>query len=179
MTNRRPALIVIDMQNGFITAHSRHVIPKVVELVERWEAKGHPVVFTRYRNYAGSPFERLIHWAKLQGPPETDIVPELAEHAGRARAVIDKTIYSYFNDDGTALAARECWTDLVFCGIDTESCVLKSAVDAFERDLTPWVVVDAAASHAGQATHDAGLLVTRRFIGGGQLVRSEELLATL
>ncbi|WP_285787860.1 hypothetical protein [Micromonospora sp. NBRC 101691] len=42
MTIRRPALIVVDMQSGFITDHSRHVIPKVVELIERWEARGIP-----------------------------------------------------------------------------------------------------------------------------------------
>lgn len=175
MTSRRPALIVIDMQNGFITDHSRPVIPKVVDLVERWEAKGLPVVFTRYFNYPGSPFERLIHWSRLQAPPETEIVPELAEHANRARAVIDKTIYSYFNEEGAALTVQERWTDLVFCGVATESCVLKSAADAFERDLTPWVVADASASHAGQHAHAAGLLVTRRFIGDKQVVTSDEV----
>ncbi|MFJ6195387.1 isochorismatase family protein [Micromonospora sp. NPDC092111] len=55
MIETRAALIVIDMQNGFINDRSRRVIPKVVELVDRWEATGRPVVFTRYHNYAGSP----------------------------------------------------------------------------------------------------------------------------
>ncbi|WFE41502.1 cysteine hydrolase [Micromonospora sp. WMMD998] len=174
MSSTRAALIVIDMQNGFINDQSRHVIPKVVELVERWEATGQPVVFTRYHNYPGSPFERLIHWSKVQHAPETEIVPELQPHAVRARAVVDKRIYSYFNDEGMDLTAREGWTDLVFCGVATESCVLKSAVDAFERNLTPWLVTDASASHGGQPAHDAGLLVTRRFIGAHQLLTTEE-----
>ncbi|MEU8022407.1 hypothetical protein AB0B88_09315 [Micromonospora haikouensis] len=52
MSSTRAALIVIDMQNGFINDQSRHV--KVVELVERWEATGRPVVFTRYHDYPGS-----------------------------------------------------------------------------------------------------------------------------
>ncbi|MEV1145451.1 isochorismatase family cysteine hydrolase [Micromonospora sp. NPDC049799] len=176
MSETRAALIVIDMQNGFINDRSRHVIPKVVDLVERWEATGRPVVFTRYHNYPGSPFERLIHWSAVQGPPETEIVAELAEHAHRARAVIDKKTYSFFSDAGTELAEREGWTDLVFCGVATESCVLKSAADAFERDLTPWLVTDASASHGGQAAHEAGLLVARRFIGAGQLVTADTIL---
>lgn len=179
MNGTRPVLIVIDMQNGFINDQSRHVIPKVVELVERWEATGRPVIFTRYHNYPGSPFERLIHWSKVQHAPETEIVPELQPHAARARAVIDKRIYSYFTSEGADIAAREGWTDLVFCGVATESCVLKSAVDAFERDLTPWLVTDASASHGGPAAHDAGLLVARRFIGAGQLISASEVDAAV
>ncbi|MGC4809057.1 isochorismatase family cysteine hydrolase [Micromonospora sp. DT228] len=175
MSETRAALIVIDMQNGFINDRSRGVISKIVELVEHWEATGRPVVFTRYHNYPGSPFERLIHWSSVQHPPETDIVPELAQHASRARAVIDKKIYSYFSPEGAALAEEEGWTDLVFCGVATESCVLKSAVDAFERDVTPWLVTDACASHGGQAAHDAGLLVARRFIGAGQLIKIDDI----
>ncbi|WFF06326.1 cysteine hydrolase [Micromonospora sp. WMMD1076] len=163
-------MIVIDMQNGFINDRSGHVIPTVVELVERWEAMGRPVVFTRYYNYPGSPFERLIHWSGVQHPPETEIVPELSQHAARAQAVLDKHTYSYFTSEGADLAAREGWTDLVFCGVATESCVLKSTVDAFERDLTPWLVTDASASHGGPAAHEAGILVARRFIGAGQLI---------
>ncbi|GIJ25375.1 hydrolase [Micromonospora qiuiae] len=171
----RAALIVIDMQNGFINNRSRHVIPRVVDLVERWEATGRPVVFTRYHNYPGSPFETLIHWSAVQHPPETEIVPELSQHAARAQAMVDKRIYSYFTSEGADIAAREGWTDLVFCGVATESCVLKSAVDAFERDFTPWLVTDASASHGGPAAHDAGLLVARRFIGAGQLLDTEEV----
>ncbi|MFJ8832241.1 isochorismatase family cysteine hydrolase [Micromonospora aurantiaca] len=172
MSGKRAALIVIDMQNGFINDRSRHVIPKVVELVERWEATGRPIVFTRYYNYPGSPFERLIHWTRMQHSPETEIVPELSRHAARAH-VLDKPTYSYFTSEGADLAAREGWTDLVFCGVATESCVLKSAVDAFERDLTPWVVTDASASHGGPAAHEAGILVARRFVGAGQLIEAD------
>ncbi|MEV5822732.1 isochorismatase family protein [Micromonospora haikouensis] len=66
MYSTQAALIVIDMQNGFINDQSPHVIPKFVELVERWEATDRPVVFTRYHDYPSSPFERLIDWSKVQ-----------------------------------------------------------------------------------------------------------------
>ncbi|WP_422771998.1 isochorismatase family cysteine hydrolase [Plantactinospora sp. WMMC1484] len=172
MNVERAALVVIDMQNGFVNERSQHVVPKVVDLVQRWQAAGRPVVFTRYHNYPGSLYERLIHWSKVQAPPETDIVPELLPYAAVARGVIDKKIYSCFTPEFASLVEREGWTDLIFCGIATESCVLKSAVDAFEHSLTPWVVTDAAASHGGSVAHDAGLLVARRFIGSGQLIVS-------
>ncbi|MDH6579500.1 isochorismatase family cysteine hydrolase [Kitasatospora sp. MAP5-34] len=175
----RAALIVVDMQNGFLNDHTRHLVPVVADLVDQWTKAGRPVVFTRYLNYPGSPFERLIHWTRLRDAPETDLAPELHDRAHRAAAVIDKPAYSWFTPEGIALAAAEGWRDLIFCGVATESCVLKSAVDAFERDFTPWVVTDACASDAGPDVHDAGLRIARRFIGAGQLITTAQLLARL
>lgn len=170
------ALIVIDMQNGFVNHHSRHAVPAVAGLVRHWEAARRPVVFTRYHNYPGSPYERLFNWTRLQHPPETDLVPELADHAAHALAVIDKTGYSCFSPIACELISAHGWTDLVFCGIATEGCVLKSAADAFERSYTPWIVTDACASDAGPAVHEAGLLVARRLVGRHQLITTDALL---
>lgn len=175
MQERRSALVVIDMQNGFVNDRSRPVIPVVVDLVARWQRSGAPIVFTRYHNYPDSPFERLIGWSQLQDSPSVDLIPELAEAAETALAVVDKTIYSLFTTEAVALLEDRGWTDLVFCGIATESCVLKSAVDAFERGITPWIVTDGCASHAGPTAHEAGILVAGRFIGRGQLIRSSDV----
>jgi isochorismate hydrolase len=55
----------------------------------------------------------------------------------------------------------------------------KTAVDAFELDLTPWLVEDASASHASKAVHEAGVLVTQRFIGEGQIITTADIPAAL
>lgn len=173
------ALVVIDMQNGFVNHHSRHAVPAVCDLVARWSAAGRPVIFTRYFNYPDSPYERFFRWDRLQEPPETDIVPDLTEAAVHAHAVIDKTGYTLFTPEAAELVRQAGWTDLVFCGIATESCVLKSAADAFEHGYAPWIVTDASASDAGPDVHAAGLVVARRLIGAGQLVTAEQVMAQL
>jgi nicotinamidase-related amidase len=117
----------------------------------------------------------MIHWTALQDSPQTDIVSELLPLAQRATAVLDKTIYSLFSNEGSELVQRHGWTDLYICGIATESCVLKTAVDAFERDLTPWLLEDASASHAGSDVHDAGILVASRFIGIDQIIKTADV----
>lgn len=171
----KTVLVVVDVQNGFVGSRSRHVVPVIVDLVRRWQARGGSTIFSRYLNYAGSPYERLIGWTRMRSAPETDLITELQPYAERAAAVVDKTIYSLFNDQGTDVLARGGWTDLLICGIATESCVCKTAVDAFERNLTPWVLTDACASHAGTVTHEAGLVVTSRFIGKRQLISTSDL----
>jgi nicotinamidase-related amidase len=175
-----PVLVVVDVQNGFVRDASRHVVPVIGDLVDRWQEVGHDVVFTRYFNVPGSQYERLFDWTSLQGPPETDIVPELSDRAERATAIVDKQSYSLFTRGGSELVSRHARTDLYICGIATESCVLKTAVDAFERgDLTPWILEDASASHAGRAAHDAGLLVARRLIGPRQIITTAEATARI
>jgi nicotinamidase-related amidase len=176
MDHRTSALVVVDVQNGFVTEHSRHVVPLIVDLVKRWQALGRDVVFTRYINYDDSPFERIIKWSKLKVSPEIDIVDDLQPLTESPSSVIDKRIYTLFTDDGEKLVRSKGWTDLYICGIDTEVCVLKTAVDAFERNITPWLISDASASHAGPETHRAGLLVATKLIGAGQVILTADVL---
>ncbi|MGD3109415.1 isochorismatase family cysteine hydrolase [Streptomyces sp. YGL11-2] len=173
------ALVVIDLQNGFVNHHSRHIVPAVLDLVTRWTRTGRPVIFTRYFNHPGSPYERFFQWSRLQEPPETDIVPELAGQAASAYATIDKAGYTLFTPQATELIRQAGWTDLVFCGVATESCVLKSAADAFEHGYAPRIVTDACASDAGPDVHDAGLVVARRLIGPRQLVTIDHVIREL
>lgn len=179
MPEINPVLVVVDVQNGFVTEHSRHVVPTVAQLVQEWLDNGRDVVFTRYLNYDNSPFERVMGWSKLKESPETDIVAELQVLSRKATAVIDKTVYTLFNDEGTALAESHQWTDMFVCGIDTEVCVLKTAVDAFEHGIRAWLLTDASASHSGQPAHDAGVLVAEKMIGRLQTITTADVERTL
>ena len=180
MTETKAVLVVVDVQNGFVREESAYVVPRIVDLVDQWQASGGDTIFTRYINYPGSPFERLIGWSELMTSPQIDIVPELQPYADRATAVIDKKGYGLFADPvGAAIVAERGWSDLYICGIATESCVLATALGAFEADLTPWVIEDASASHAGRVAHDAGILVAQRFIGEGQIIKIADVLDLL
>ncbi|WP_398692045.1 isochorismatase family protein [Streptomyces atratus] len=87
--------------------------------------------------------------------------------------------YTLFTPEADELIRRAGRTYLVFCGIATESCVLKSAADAFEHVYAPWIVADALASGVGPDIHDAGLVVACGLIGTGQLVTAEHVVGQL
>jgi nicotinamidase-related amidase len=175
MSEPKPVLVVVDVQNGFITEHSKPVIPIIADLVHRWQTARGDVVFTRYLNYPCSPFERLLGWTKMANGPETDLVTELAPYVSPHTPVVDKYIYTLFTPEGTHLIEERGWTDLYVCGIDTDICVLKTVVDAFEHNLTPWILQDACASHAGPEAHTAGLFIAGRFIGANQIIQTTSL----
>ena len=171
-------LAVVDMQYGFVSPASAHVVPLAAKFIRDWAATGRPYIMTRWYNTPDSLFEKLFNYDVIhKGSPEFEIVDELKDLTTGAVAVVDKPTYSLFGEEGAALVSKHGWRQMVVIGLDTESCVLKTAVDAFEAGVVPYVVTDLTYSHAGQEAHDAGILVTGRFIGRRQLVQAAEILA--
>lgn len=166
-------LIVVDVQNGFLSEQTRHIVPKIKKLMIAFTESALPIVLTRFINFAGSPFEVLIGWNKVQASPDTDIADELNEFVG---AVIDKHYYTALTPELTRLIEENDWRTLVLCGIATEGCVLKTALDIFEMGLTPIVITDACASDLGENSHQAGLHVLKNLIGDQQIMSLDDLL---
>lgn len=169
-------LVIVDVQNGFVTSETAHAVPAITSLTDRWLRLGGQLVFTRYHNYPGSEFERLTDWRELYGPPDTNLVEELVPYIGTTQ-VIDKGTYSALTRELLQTIHRSRVTDLVVCGIDSDLCVLATVFEAFDYGLTPWIVTDASASTGGSQAHDAGLFVIARGIGDHQLIDSDTLLA--
>jgi len=172
-------LFVVDVQNGFRNEFSAPAIRRMVPLVQNWTRAGLPVIFTRYHNYPGSKFERLLDWAEVQHAPDTDLVDELAPYTDGALAVVNKIGYSVFTAEVVKLVDEYGWTDLVFCGLDTDTCILKSVADAFEREHIPWLVHDACGSHGSRDQHRTAVTMAGRFIGERQLVTRKDVAAAV
>ena len=69
------ALLVVDVQNGFINEFTRHIPERIVALIERGEHD--PVLFTRFVNIEGSPFRRFLRWEESAQPPDTELTVEM------------------------------------------------------------------------------------------------------
>src|SRR5215467_9169879 len=72
-------LLVVDVQRAFMNEFTRHIPRRIRHVVESGNYA--PVLFTRFINSSGSPYRRLLGWHASAGPPETDVVDELAEFA--------------------------------------------------------------------------------------------------
>jgi len=182
LSTPKPALIVVDVQNGFITKDSAPVVPIIASLVKQWQTAGGTTVFTRYSNYPESPYERLIDWYSLHTSPETDITPALEPYLTRPDTyIIDKTVYTAFTEEGRTLMKELGLTDLFICGIATDGCVLKTTLDAFEAGYTPWVLEDACASNASRVppkeVHKSALMLMSRLVGPRQIIQSAEAIS--
>ncbi len=160
----KKALLIVDVQNGFITDETKHIVPLIEEQQEKYEL----VIATRFINLPGSPCRTLVKWCGCT--PDTDDI-ELAFNPKIDTVVIDKYIYSCVNDSFIRLL-RENGIDAVdICGIDTDVCVTKCAVDLFERNITPYVLKDLCATTAKkESIQETAIEILSRYIGKSQII---------
>ena len=193
---KKPALIVIDMQNGFCVAQgfmdqiglgyeaSASVIEPIAELVGQARAAGIPIVFTRYvlnDDYSDAGlllevFPQILGTGGMvRNTWDGDVIDALAPRPGEI--VIDKTRYSAFfgTDLEQQLAALGVDTVIV-CGVTTNICVESTVRDAFFRDIRTVVPSDATAA-VTPALHE-GALEDFRY-GFGQVVTIAEIATAL
>ena len=64
--------------------------------------------------------------------------------------------------------------DYIFiAGVDTDCCVMKTAVDLFEQDIKPIVLLNYCNSNGGEVANQAGIQVMKRLIGQNQLIKGD------
>lgn len=191
-----PALIVVDMQNGFCVAQgfmdkiglgyepSGAVIQPIARLLDSARAAGIPVFFTRYSlnaDYSDAGlllevFPQILGTGGMVRETwDADVVDALTPLPGEV--VLDKTRYSAFYDTDLEERLRALGVDTVIvCGVTTNICVESTVRDAFFRDIRVVVPSDATAA-VTPALHE-GALEDFRY-GFGQVATVEEIGAAL
>lgn len=157
------ALLIVDVQNGFVNEKTKH-IPR---LVEKLQYNYDLVIATRFINLPDSPFRRLIKWNRLS--PGTNEI-DLAFKPKEGIVVVDKYIYSCIDETFLRLLEDKGIDAVDICGIDTDICVTKCAVDLFERNITPYVLKDYCATHADADVQESALIILARYIGKTQII---------
>jgi ureidoacrylate peracid hydrolase len=172
----KPALIVIDMQNGFCDAEgfmnkigldyttSAAVVEPIGRLLEAARSAGIPIFFTRYSLNADYSDAGLLLelFPAIKGTGgmvretwDADVVDGLKPREGER--VIDKTRYSAFYDTDLEQQLRELGVDtLIVCGVTTNICVESTVRDAFFRDIRVVVPGDGTAAVTPEL-HDGAL----------------------
>jgi nicotinamidase-related amidase len=160
------AILVVDVQQGFVNDFTRAIPERVARLLTRdsydW------IAFTRFVNVPDGPYPSFLDWHACAGPPETDLAPALAPWVERGQ-VFDKCGFTGIPADLAKAVARLGLEEMTVVGLDTDMCVLKCAMDLFDRSVKPIVLADCCASTAGLQAHQAGLAVLARNIGALQL----------
>jgi nicotinamidase-related amidase len=197
----RTALLIVDMQRGFVdpgqameVPPAREIVPAIRALLDGFRARRLPVVFTEFTYSPAVPL--LVgelhpeHRPATPGAPRGFGVPSSSCLEGDASAhtigalaprpdelVVHKRWYDAFAGtelDG-ALRARGV-TSLVVTGTMTDICVLSTVIGAFNHEYRITVVADGVATlwpEIQRATLD---IVGRAF---GRVVQSREVLETI
>ena len=164
-------LIVVDMQNGFARyEQTKQVGEKIIELLHT--ASFDYTIATQFINPEKGPYRKILHWEKLTQSPETDLIEGI-----KVDKVLKKNIYTPVNQElmDTMIKANdgEKPNYVFIVGVDTDCCVMKTAVDLFEQDIIPIVLLEYCNSNGGEIANQAGIHVMERLIGKKQLVKDK------
>ena len=159
-------LLIVDLQRGFMNDFTHHIPERIARVIER--GRHDPLLFTRFVNVPESPYQRFLDWHDVAAPPDTELVPEMVRFVARGR-VFEKRGYTGLPEELGAHLREIAAEEVTVVGIDTDMCVLKTAMDTFDLGIRPVVLTDCCASTLGAAAHLLGLAILSRNIGPHQL----------
>lgn len=168
----KQVLIVIDMQNDFVTGilgseAAAAIVPAVRALVEEFQSSGRPVVFTLdthseadYTCENQTEESRRIPRHCVEGSEGWRLVPELRPLAGAAEITKPAFLCETLADEIRVRFGSE--VDLLLCGVCTDICVVSNAL-ALRAAFPHSRIAVRAGCCAGTTTgnHEAALAVMR------------------
>jgi nicotinamidase-related amidase len=157
-------------------------------LLEATRAAGIPTIYLVMHNrtvrgeseYLRNPFWRAIEGIRekltpelpstirghnLVGSPQTEVMPELEPGDGDYVITAKHRLSSFLDTDLESLLRALEVDTLLLIGINTNTCVLCAAFEAFNRDYRTIVVSDCVHSMYGDDLHELGLENVARCIG--------------
>ncbi|MBL0613012.1 isochorismatase family protein [Aeromonas veronii] len=179
----RATLLVHDMQHYFVDFYGpgnsliNQVIDHIATLIRQARALGMPVVYTAQPAEQSQADRALLNdmWGPglTRAPERQPIVPALAPEP--QDTVLTKWRYSAFCRSPLAELMAEWGRDqLVICGIYGHIGVMQTAVDAFMRDIRPFLVADAIADFSREDHLLALSYVSRN---AGRVITVAEVMA--
>lgn len=142
----RTALIILDLQNCFITDKTKFLPQKIKKHIET--QKYDFIVFSKFINSESSNFVKKLNWNKYKKSPDIDFVNELYKIALKNH-IFEKSTYSIFKAKKFAnFLNQNKISKLFFCGLDLDACVLASAFEAFDLGFDFEILYDLSGSSA-------------------------------
>lgn len=159
----RSALLVIDMENGFVDSKSAHCIPMAeatvpacIQAVETAREKGIPVFFVkRIYRYDGSDVEltRYAAWKKGgrgMGPESTGFnsaeAPEGLQPKAGDYTIIKPRWSAFFHTELDLILRRLKVDTVILTGTTTPNCIRTTCYDANSLDYNVVILKDCCSS---------------------------------
>ncbi|AZA11657.1 isochorismatase family cysteine hydrolase [Corynebacterium gerontici] len=167
MHRESTALLVVDVQAGFISPYTQRALPRIHELIE--SDAFDLVIATRFHNPEGSPYRKFIKWDRLSTPEEIALDPKVEQSAD---VVIDKATYMAGDEIAASLKAFGIAKVLVV-GIDTDVCVLQNAAYLFDHGFEVSIDLEGCATNGGAEADAAAVRLLERTIGRDHVLGSQ------
>lgn len=163
---RRPALVLVDVSNGFtdpaspLGSECDAVVAACAELLSGFRSRGLPVCFTTVaysEAQQASVFRsRLPALDSLEMGAEPVEIDRRVAPVADERLVVKQYASAFFETDLQDWLIEVNADSLVVCGLTTSGCVRATVVDGLQHDYSVWVAREAVGDRNADA-HQANL----------------------
>lgn len=148
----KPALLIIDMQNGCVGRKDdkniypcrRTVIDNINKLAQHFRRHGYPVIYPVIEHEANGstlPVEHSEVWS-VKGSEDAEVLEEIQPKDGDI-TVPKIRLSAFFKTDLESTLKRLGINTVVLTGYQLSICVLATALDSFQLGFSCRVVMDA------------------------------------
>lgn len=160
-TTRRKALVIVDVQPGFINDNNQHIVESIKHLLDNVE----------YDLYACAVFyaddeslwNKQQNWKMPKGS-DTKVLPEIADKLeGKDPIIINKSSRSAFKGDVdlASMLADNNIEEVHVVGTATHDCVLATAFEAFDMNFPVYVIEECCEAMNHPNRHELGVELLR------------------
>ena len=157
-------LLIIDLQKSFINENTKDIPDKINKLINKNFANH--IIFTKFINDNESNFFKILNYKGCMTEQDRNIVIDTKENK-----IIEKRVYTAYNDDLRSYINSNNIKTIYLCGIDTDACVLKTALDLFENNFDVKVIEDCSMSHSGIEYHNSAIKMLKKLIGNQNVIK--------
>lgn len=163
-------LVVVDMQEGFRSQALVSITSNIKKLLMNFRGE---IIFLCFKNKRSSMFENSLKWKKFHDRKEQRIVKELGNVKSRK---IFHTGYTIFDNALMGFVKKNEFKKVYLCGVYTDVCIIKAAMDAFDNGIKCRVIHDASNSPHGKNNHRFAVESLGHIIGKGNVVSVKDVI---
>lgn len=175
-TQRKRALIVVDLQPAMLKPHNDHIVPRIASLIEQVSYDGY--VEAVWHSGDGSLWGEMMHvdHPKDEATRTVDAVHKLlAPHhplqvtkTSRSVFMGDQDVAKYLHDRGIE--------EVHLVGTETNDCVFATAMSAFDLRFRPYVLEECCeALYEGRHAQGLQLLRYQKLTNNSCLAKTIEI----
>jgi isochorismate hydrolase len=148
------ALLIIDMQNYFLSPSShayipsaQTIVPGLKKLISIYNKKKLPVIYTLHSNTEENARMMGKWWPKLlhEGSTESHILEEIKSPKG---IIIEKNQYdAFYNTDLEQILNKKNINQVIICGVMTNICCETTARSAFVKGFEVFFPINGTAAY--------------------------------
>lgn len=167
------ALVIIDMQNGFINNQTKNVLKKIESFVKEKASLFTCIIGTQYVNNKNTACYRYENWKEcMEGDEKTELCTELK---GFINYIIKKDKYTCYTEEFLNILATNHINRIYFCGVNTGCCVLHSVLDCYENVMDCYVIEDLCGSTSGKHYHNISIELLGTLITKERIITSKDI----